>query len=141
MWMNVTLNITSVPDQEAFLVDATTVTSSGHRWIEAKRQLSSIVASFRPGLLQRSPALDHVAIGIGSLGAVPRSVDQVSGPSQRRGPPRDITRTEFNAYQAPRDSALVSRTYQRTGAAGFQSNLRTVRRRRGHCRLAAAIPY
>ena len=34
--MNVTLNITSVPDQEAFLVDATTVTPSGHRWIEAK---------------------------------------------------------------------------------------------------------
>jgi hypothetical protein len=32
----VTLNITSVPAQEAFLVDATTVTSSGHRWIEAK---------------------------------------------------------------------------------------------------------
>ena len=37
MWMNVTLNITSVPAQEAFLVDATTVTPSGHRWIEAKR--------------------------------------------------------------------------------------------------------
>ena len=36
MWMNVTLNITSVPDQEAFLVDATTVTPSGHRRIEAK---------------------------------------------------------------------------------------------------------
>ncbi len=34
--MNVTSNITSVPAQEAFLVDATTITRSSHRWIEAK---------------------------------------------------------------------------------------------------------
>ena len=45
MWMNVTLNITSVPDQEAFLVDATTVTPSGHRWIEAK---AGVDAEFEP---------------------------------------------------------------------------------------------
>jgi len=36
-WTNVTSNITSVPDQEAFLVDATSDTSSSHRWIQAKK--------------------------------------------------------------------------------------------------------
>ena len=35
--MNVTLNITIVPAQEAFLVDATTFTRPHQRWIEAKR--------------------------------------------------------------------------------------------------------
>ena len=34
--MNVTSNITIVPAQEAFLVDATPTTPSADRWIEAK---------------------------------------------------------------------------------------------------------
>ena len=35
--MNVTSNITIVPAQEAFLVDATPTTPSADRWIEGKR--------------------------------------------------------------------------------------------------------
>ena len=35
--MNVALNITSIPAQEAFLVDAPTPTSPNPRWIQAKK--------------------------------------------------------------------------------------------------------
>ena len=56
--MNVALNITSIPAQEAFLVDAPTPTSPNPRWIQAKRPQPRMARC--AGSRSATPGLDDV---------------------------------------------------------------------------------
>ena len=101
--MNVTLNITRVPDQEAFLVDATTVTSQARRWIEAKRAGGggSLPPLTRPMLSPRVPNL------------VP-----IPGPRMERETPGQRPRPNYGHPQAGISDVLAAKILGHIGDIG-----------------------